>query len=325
MTAPSTRPLGTAAMFVALALTWGASFLFIKVGLEGLTPQQVVWARLVLGAAALLVLSTVTRSPLPRDPRVWGHLLVVALLLCVVPFTLFAWAEKRVSSGLASILNATTPLQTMLVALVALPQERLTRERAAGLLLGFAGVLTVLAVWSGAAGGDLPGKVACLAATASYGVAFVYLRRFVAGRGVPALTLATVQVGLGAAVLLAATPWVAGPAPHLTWRVVGSMVLLGVAGTGLAYVWNTAIVARWGATNASTVTYLTPLVGVLLGIVVLGENATWNQPVGALVVGAGVLVAQGRLGSLAGRPRARGMLPYVGSTTRAVGNKPEGT
>ena len=293
MTAPSARPLGTAAMFVALALTWGASFLFIKVGLEGLTPQQVVWARLVLGAAALLVLSTVTRSPLPRDPRVWGHLLVLALLLCVVPFMLFAWAETRVSSGIASILNATTPLQTMLVALVAL----------------FAGVLTVLAVWSRAAGGDLPGKVACLAATASYGVAFVYLRRFVAGRGVPALTLATVQVGLGAAVLLAATPWVAGPAPHLTWRVVGSMVLLGVAGTGLAYVWNTAIVARWGATNASTVTYLTPLVGVLLGIVVLGENATWNQPVGAVVVVAGVLVAQGRLGSLAARPRARGMLP----------------
>jgi drug/metabolite transporter (DMT)-like permease len=284
----------TAAMFVALALTWGSSFLFIKVGLDGLTAEQVVWARLVLGAVALLILSAVTRSALPRDPRLWAHLLVVALLLCVLPFSLFAWAELRVSSGVASILNATTPLQTMLVSLAALPQERLTRERAAGLVLGFAGVLTVLAVWNGVAGGDLLGEAACLGATASYGVAFVYLRRFVAGHGVPALTLATVQVGLGAAVMVAATPWIARPGVHLSLSVIASMVLLGVLGTGLAYVWNTAIVTRWGATRASTVTYLTPLVGVLLGVLLLGEHASWNQPAGALVVIAGVLIAQGR-------------------------------
>jgi drug/metabolite transporter (DMT)-like permease len=296
MTTPSPRrSMATAALFAALALTWGSSFLFIKVGLEGLTAAQVVWARLVLGAGALLAMTAVTRAPLPKDPRLWGHLAVVALLLCVLPFSLFAWAELRVPSGVASILNATTPLQTMLVALVALPEERLTRERTLGLLLGFAGVLTVLGVWRGVGGGSLAGQAACLAATASYGVAFVYLRRFVAGRGLPALTVATVQVGLGATALLAATPWVARPAPHLTQRVVVSMVLLGVAGTGLAYVWNTAIVTRWGATNASTVTYLTPLVGVVLGVLVLGERATWNQPVGALVVIGGVLVAQGRL------------------------------
>jgi drug/metabolite transporter (DMT)-like permease len=241
-----------------------------------------------------LALTLVTRTPLPRGLRLWGHLLVVAVLLCVLPFSLYAWAELRVSSGVASILNATTPLQTMLVAMIALPEERLTRERALGLLIGFAGVLTVLRAWGGVAGGSLSGQLACLGATASYGVAFVYLRRFVAGRGLPALSLATVQVGLGAVAMLVATPWVARPATTLSSRVVVSMVLLGVAGTGLAYVWNTTIVARWGATNASTVTYLTPLVGVLLGVLVLGEPATWNQPVGALLVVAGVLVAQGR-------------------------------
>lgn len=293
MTRITARQVSSTAMFVALALTWGSSFLLIKIGLEGLSAGQVVWGRLALGALTLLAMSAVTRSPLPKDPRLWGHLLVVSLLLCVFPFTLFAWAEQYVSSGIASILNATTPLQTMLCALVALPQERLTRERAGGLLLGFAGVLIVLGVWAGVAG-DLGGELACLAATASYGAAFVYLRRFVAGQGVPALSLATVQVGLGAAVLLAATPWIVRPAPQLDGRVVLSMVALGGLGTGLAYVWNTAIVSRWGATNASTVTYLTPLVGVLLGVMVLGEQATWNQPVGALIVIAGVLVAQGR-------------------------------
>lgn len=133
-------------MFVALAATWGSSFLLIKIGLEGLTPEQVVWGRLVIGAAALLAISAATRTPLPRDPRLWGHLLVVALLLCVVPFSLFAWAEQHVSSGVASVLNATTPLMTMLVSLVALKQERLSRERITGLLLGFVGVLIVVGV-----------------------------------------------------------------------------------------------------------------------------------------------------------------------------------
>jgi drug/metabolite transporter (DMT)-like permease len=289
------RPLVTGALYVALALTWGSSFLFIKIGLEGLTAAQVVWARLVLGAAALAVLTALTRTPLPKDVRLWGHLVVVALLLCVLPFSLYAWAELRVSSGVASILNATTPLQTMLVAMVALPEERLTRDRTLGLVLGFGGVLTVLGAWSGVAGGSRAGQLACLGATASYGVAFVYLRKFVAGRGLPALTVATAQVGLGAVAMLAATPWIARPAPDLSRRVVVSMLLLGIAGTGLAYVWNTAIVSRWGATNASTVTYLTPVVGVVLGVAVLGERATWNQPVGALLVIGGVLVAQGRL------------------------------
>jgi drug/metabolite transporter (DMT)-like permease len=183
----------------------------------------------------------------------------------------------------------------MLVAMVALREERLTRDRTLGLVLGFGGVLTVLGAWSGVAGGSRAGQLACLGATASYGVAFVYLRKFVAGRGLPALTVATAQVGLGAVAMLAATPWIARPAPDLSRRVVVSMLLLGIAGTGLAYVWNTAIVSRWGATNASTVTYLTPVVGVVLGVAVLGERATWNQPVGALLVIGGVLVAQGRL------------------------------
>ena len=296
---------GTVLMFAALAATWGASFLFIKIGLEGLTPGQVVWGRLVLGAVALLMISAATRTRLPGDPHLWGHLLVVALLLCVLPFTLFAWAELHVSSGVASILNATTPLLTMVVALVALPQERLTRERLAGLLLGFAGVLIVLGVGTSPAGGELPGELACLGATASYGAAFVYQRRFVSGRGLPALATATAQVTLGAAVMLVATPLLRAPAPHPTPRVVLAIALLGVAGTGLAYVWNTAIVGRWGATNASTVTYLTPLVGVLLGVLVLGERATWNLPVGAAVVVTGVVVAR-RAGS-SGAPRRSGV------------------
>jgi drug/metabolite transporter (DMT)-like permease len=286
---------GVLVQYLALALVWGASFLFIKVGLEGLSPPQVVLGRLAGGAAALAAVSLATRRGLPGDLAVWGHLLVVALLLCVIPFLLFAWAETRISSGLASIYNATTPLMTMLVALAALPAERPTRARLLGLLTGFAGVVLVLGPWHLAAGGSVAGQLACLGATACYGTATVYLRRFVSPRGLPAVQVATVQVGLGAVIMLLAAPVVATQPVHPTSRVLASVLILGALGTGLAYVWLTNIVAGWGATNAVTVTYVTPLVGVVLGVVLLGETVTWNQPAGALVVVLGIAISQGLL------------------------------
>ncbi len=281
--------------FVMLALTWGASFLFIKVGLEGLSPAQVVLGRMVTGAVALLAVTVVTRQRLPRDAAVWGHLAVVGVLLCAAPFLLFAWAEQHVSSGLASIYNATTPLMTTVVALAALPGERPNRTKLTGLAVGFVGVLVVLGPWRGIAGGGGTAQAACLLATFCYGMAFVYLRRFVSPRGLPALTVATLQVGLGAVVMLALAPFTATAPVYLSYRVVLCVVALGMLGTGVAYVWNTNVVSGWGATNASTVTYLTPVVGVALGIAVLGEVVTWNEPLGALIVIAGIAVSQGRL------------------------------
>jgi drug/metabolite transporter (DMT)-like permease len=281
--------------FLVLALTWGASFLFIKVGLEGFSPTQVVLGRMTAGAATLLIVVAVTRQRLPRAAVVWGHLTVVAVLLCVAPFLLFAWAELHVSSGLASIYNATTPLMTMMVAVVALPGERPDRIRLAGLATGFAGVVVVLGPWRGFTGGGGTAQAACLLATFSYGLAFVYLRRYISPRGLSALQVAAVQVSLGAMIVLLAAPFTATSPVHLSWRAVLSVAVLGVAGTGLAYVWNTNVVAAWGATNASTVTYLTPVVGVALGIAVLGEAISWNEPVGALIVIAGIAVSQGRV------------------------------
>lgn len=286
------------AQFVTLAVVWGASFLFIAIGLEGLSPAQVVLGRLGSGAVALAAISLVRRQKLPADPAVWAHLAVVAVLLCVAPFLLYAWAEQTIGSGLASIYNATTPLMTTLVALVALPQERPSKVRFLGLLAGFLGVLIVLGPWRGAGGGSLAAQAACLLATACYGLGFVYLRRFVSPRGLPSLSLATVQVGLGAVMMLILTPWIAMAPVHLTPRVVASILILGMAGTGLAYVWNTNLVAAWGAANASTVTYLTPIVGVSLGVAILAEPVSWNQPVGAVVVVAGIAISQGRLAAI---------------------------
>lgn len=287
---------GTLVLYLLLALTWGSSFFFVSVGLETLSPTQVVLARLVIGAVTLGLVCAITRQRLPRGRTIWMHLFVVGLLLCVIPFLLFAWAQQHVPSSIASIINATTPLMTMLVALVALPAERPDRWKIGGLLAGFCGVLLVLDPWRGTGAGAEPlGYLACLAATLSYGIAFVYMRRFVSPRGLPAVPVATVQVGTAALVMLALSPWIAAQPVQLTTPAVLSMIALGALGTGLAYAWNATIVGRWGATTASTVTYFTPLVGIALGVLLLHERLSWYQPLGAIVIVTGILLSQRRL------------------------------
>ncbi|HEY2694120.1 MAG TPA: DMT family transporter [Pseudonocardiaceae bacterium] len=281
--------------FVLLALVWGASFLLIKVGDGGLSPAQVVFARLGFGALALGIVVAVTRTSLPRDWRTWGHLAVLAVTLCVLPFLLFAVAEQHVSSGLASILNATTPLMTMLVTVLALRQEKLTATRVSGLLLGFLGVVTLTGPWQNSGGGSVLAELACLGATLCYGIGFTYLRRFITPRGLTPVSVGFCQVLVGTVLVALTLPWTRLPAPHLSVSIVLSMIVLGAAGTGIAYVWNTQIVAAWGAVNGAAVTYLTPIVGVVLGIAVLHEPLRWNEPVGAVLVVLGVLAAHGRL------------------------------
>lgn len=289
----------TVAQFVGMGLVWGASFLFMKVALDGTSPLQIVWTRLVLGALALAVVVAATRSPLPRAGALWGHLAVLGVVGCAVPFTLFAWAEQHVSSGIASIYNATTPLMTALMVTLAFRVERLTRDRMAGVAVGLAGVVVLSAPWQLAGGAraldEAAGQLACLGAALCYGITFAYLRRFVTPRGVPAVTTAFLQVGFGAVALLLLTPWVVTSPVRLTPEIVGSLLVLGVLGTGVAYLWNVRVVVRWGPTAASTVTYITPVVGVALGVLVLDERLGWHEPAGALLVLLGILLAQGRL------------------------------
>lgn len=286
------------AQYAALAVTWGASFLLIKVGLGGLSPELVVLGRLVTGAVTLAAVSAVRKSRPPRDPVVWAHLSVVAVLLCDMPFWLFAWAEQHIPSGLASTYNAATPLMTSGWGLALLPAERLTRSRAAGLVTGFVGVVILLAPWHLASQSQSLAQLACVAATASYGAGFTYLRRHVSPRGLAPLPTATAQVSIAAAIAIGAAPWSAETPLRLSPAVVGSVAALGALGTGIAYVWNTGIIASWGAAIASTVTYLIPVVGVILGIAVLSEPLTWNEPAGAVIVILGILTAQDRLSSL---------------------------
>ena len=314
---PATTPAGPAARgpapvvrhvvvkYIALALIWGSSFLLMKVALEGLSPAQVALGRIVLGALALAIVATAARRRWPRGTRRWGHLAVTGLLLCVLPFLAFAWAGQHLASGLSSILNATTPLMTAAASAALLPAERLTRRQGAGLVLGIVGVVVIVGPWTYigelADAAPLPAVLACLGATTCYGLGMTYLRRFVTPLRLPAETVAAGQVGSAAVVMLLLAPLVAREPVTLSTSVVVSLVLLGVLGTGIAYVWNTQVVATWGAQRASTVTYLTPVVGVALGMAVLGEHLHWHEPVGGVLVVLGVVVAQG----LARRPVRR--------------------
>lgn len=294
-----------------LAAVWGSSFFFVDVGLRALMPTQVVLARLTIGAVVLAIVCLVSRQRLPRGLRTWAHLFVVAMLLCVVPFLLFAWAQQHVPSSVASIINATTPLMTMVVALLALPSERPDRFKVGGLGLGFVGILFVLDPFGGFDGDTGPlGYLACLGATLCYGMALVYMRRFVSPRGIAAIPLATAQVGMAAAVMVLLTPFIANQPFALSPALVASMLALGACSTGLAYVWNASIVAHWGATVASTVTYIAPVVGIALGVLALGEMLAWYQPLGAVLVVFGILVSQRRLPPLRAQ-RSRATPPAI--------------
>ncbi len=169
--------------FLTLAVIWGSSFILIKISTEALAPLQVAFGRMAFGALALVAVLAARCERLPSGLRVWAHLAVAAVLLNAVPFTLFAVAEQRISSALAGICNAATPLFTLLVAVLALRDERPTRRGGAGLVVGFVGVLVVLGVWQGTAGQSAVGATMALGAAACYGLGWVYLRRHLTGSG----------------------------------------------------------------------------------------------------------------------------------------------
>jgi drug/metabolite transporter (DMT)-like permease len=285
------------ARFALLALFWGSTFLFIKIGDEALAPIQVSLGRLLIGTTTLLAILALRGERLPAGWRLWGQLAIAGLLLNVIPFTLFAYGEHHVSSLLAGIWNATVPLFTLPIAIAWIADEHATTRRLLGLAIGFAGVLVVLGAWRGVGGASLAGNLLCLGAAASYGVGFPYTRRYLARRPEGPLALASAQL-ICATVEIAVLALLFTHAPHgLAAKHVLSVLALGVFGTGLTFVLNYSIIRDVGATVASTVAYVMPIVSTALGVVALGEPLRWYEPVGAAIIVVGAVLAQPR-----GRP-----------------------
>jgi drug/metabolite transporter (DMT)-like permease len=291
---------------VLLAFIWGWSFLLIKVILEGSPPAFLAWGRVLLGAAVLLVFLRRSGERLP-ERRAWGHLAVLGLVMSGLPFLLIAWGEERITSALTAILNACTPLFAATFA-AGLLRERLRRPQLAGLLIGFLGVAVIAGVGGrDLAGSSLTGVLAVVAATAGYGFSFAYAARFAAT--LSALQLSLGQLLVGAALLTpAAAVDLARGQVHLTPLRLACLALLGGLGTGYAYLLNYRTLQESGATFAALVTYLIPIVGVTVGILVLGEPFSFRLVAGGLVIVAGIALVQGRLlGSRQLAPAATGV------------------
>lgn len=292
--------MGWRVQFLLLSATWGSSFLFIKVLDRDWPALWVAFGRVALGASTLLLLCALRRERLRFDRRTWLDLLIAAALFNAVPFALFAYGEKHVPSIVAGLWNATAPLWVVGFALMAFPEEHPSSTRVAGLTVGFAGVAVLLGPWHGLGGSQLKGQLACAGAGVCYGLAWLYTRRHLAGRRTSGIALSAGQL-LCAVVLLGVTlPFAAAPSAHIGPDGLASLLTLGVLGTGIAYLFNYAIIRAAGATTASTVTYVVPLFSTVLGVTVLSEPLSWNEPVGAVILLLGVALSQGLLSAASG-------------------------
>jgi drug/metabolite transporter (DMT)-like permease len=293
---PSPSPKNSwVALYLALGVVWGCSFIFIKLGLDFLTPFGVAFGRCALGALTLLAWAKYKKISLPKSRKLWAHLWVVSLMLNVIPGVLFALAETKVTSILAGIINAVTPLMTLIAIMVVTRDEKPKFYQVLGIGIGFIGVLTVLGAWQGLGDNPLWAILVLLAAVTCYGFSFPYSRRFVIPYKLQSESIAAAQVTTGAITLL---PFylvdgiardVYKPGPVL------AMLALGVFGSGFAYIWNFKIMALAGSAIASSVTYLTPVVAVIVGVIFLKENIYWYEPIGALIVLLGAAIGQNRI------------------------------
>jgi drug/metabolite transporter (DMT)-like permease len=286
-----------------LALLWGSAFLWIELALEGgLSPGLIAVLRCGLGGLVLLVLCRFAGRQLPRDRRTWGRITVAAFFCNALPFALFAVGQQSVDSGLAGVLNATTPLWSLLIGLGIGSERGIRPLRVGGLLLGFAGTLLIFAPWQhgGLIGG---GTLAILAAALSYAVAFAYMGRKLTGAGVDPLALSAAQLLTATALGAAALPFSGPGAGPVSASGLVAVVVLGIFATGFTFALTNRLIAEEGATTAASVGYLLPVVSVGLGAVVLDEEIGVRVAAGAVVVLAGVAMTRrtAPLGPAAGR------------------------
>ena len=283
-------------ILAVLSVLWGGSFFFLEIMLRELPPFTAVLARLGFAAILLTAYMVVRRQALPKGVLAWAALTLLAALNNVVPFVMYAYAQQQISSGLASILNATTPLWGVIVAHIFTRDERATPAKIVGVAFGIAGVATMVGddALSGL-GSNVFGQLACVTATLAYALAGVYARRFQAmGIGPVAVSAGQLIAGTVLILPLAAVfeaPWTL-PMPHAaTWAATAGMVVLS---TVIAYILYFRLIERAGATNSLLVTFTIPIVAILLGVGVLGEELAAKHILGMVLIALGLVAIDGR-------------------------------
>ena len=284
-------------MLITLATVWGGSFLFNAILVAELPVITIVAIRVTVAALALWGFVRVTGRKIPTSPQVWGALLILGVLNNAIPFSLIVQGQTQITSGLASILNATTPLFTILVAGFFLTDERFSVLRVLGVVVGFSGVILMVGpeALSGL-GDDFWAQLCALGAALSYGFASVFGRRFRKLRVDPVM-VATGQVTMSSLVLWPIALWINGPQDimGLSFNAAASMFGLAVLCTSFAYILYFRILERAGATNISLVTFLVPISAIILGVLVLGETIFIKEIIGMTLIGLGLAIIDGRL------------------------------
>jgi drug/metabolite transporter (DMT)-like permease len=281
--------------FSLLAIIWGASFMFIAVAGHAIPPVGVAFLRMILGAAALFVLLKIQGLKLPTSFDAWKKTAIAGIFMSAIPFTLFAYGELEISSGLAGMVNAATPVMTVAVIMIAFREQAPNRIQIIGLTVGIFGTLVLLGIWNGFGKNDPLGIMALIAATLCYGFGSPYIRKYVSPLGLPNQVAVFMQLITASALTLPF--YLAGPLLTATpdWTVIASIVTLGVLGTGFAYILYYRVIDLAGTTIASSVTIVQPVVAVILGMLFLAETITWYELLGGAVIILGALIAQGRV------------------------------
>ena len=290
------------AMYAIAGLICGASFLFIELALTFFTPIGVAFGRTFFGALAMVVAMLIFKSKLPTSFEAWKHLTIAGILMSSIPFVLFAYAQTQVTSALAAIINAVTPITTVIVLLIAFRTEKLKPHVVVGIVIGLLGVLVVLGAWQGFGENNPLAIVAMLIAVILYGIGTPYVRKYVAPLKLATEVSVFGQVGTAALTLLPIY-LLSGPLITAVPNVasVGAIVTLGALGSGVAYLLYYKILDVVGSAIASSVTYITPVIAVILGVILLGEKLHWYEPVGGVIVILGAAISQGSVLTLFGK------------------------
>ena len=305
-------------IFIALGFFWGSSYLFIKIGVDhGLQPFTLIMFRLLIGFLLLATVVTAFREPLPRDPRMYGHLFVMGVINIAIPFSLITFAEQTVDSSLASVINGGVPLFVIVIAAIFLKGETVTVNRLAGLVVGFVGVAVLVGLdVTNLGSANAVGELALVGATISYAAGNVYAKAHVHGLRPMIPALFQVLFGLlvtGGLAFATEHPLAVVPAPE----AILAVVWLGLLGSGLAYLSYFRILQHWGATRTSLVAYLLPVYGIVLGAIVLREPIAPSTLVGAALVIAGIALVNAPIGQ---RPLfARGGRPAAAAPDTTAG------
>jgi drug/metabolite transporter (DMT)-like permease len=280
--------------WIFLTIVWGMSFYFIKISGSNLSPLQIAFGRVALGALTVLIILLIIKQKLPNTRKAWVRANIAGFLQHTAPFALIAYGETQITSVLAGITNAATPLWTALFSMAFIPKDRISRNEYLGVLTGFVGVLVLIGIWEGNSGeNDLLGILAVVVATACYGGVVIYTRAKVTELGFSPSSFIGAQLSASAIQLLILCLIFTSVPTQISSSTWGAILFLGIFSTGLAFPLVYKIIRDVSSLAAATITYATPIVSTIAGVIFLSEGLHWYQPIGAALILVGVGLVQG--------------------------------